>query len=329
MQNTLLVTLSLLVCCSIRLSQAEYKNFCKPLEDYGPREDEMEERRVCKTEMQKNCEEITESGCLEVTELRCEVKLTTNCAMNWENKETVQSVMKVDERQLKNCTKDMVREFHNKTIYECKNVTKTHCTTLWTVDANGEKVWAGNEDDCRDVTWEECFPIIKQVPIQVAEMNCYDYPVSYFDYENITSQVMADTMDCKVEKVPVCNPITSTKCDDVTYTKCKELPETICETVEIPVPSQSKLHKQWCLFDQEDDIDFDRQVRKITELANSEPSENQIVGDLDPIFTDYSELNYYETASPLPLQKRQQPVIPQRPKSLQKRIRGRGARRSN
>ena len=34
----------------------------------------------------------------------------------------------------------------------------------------------------------------------------------------------------------------------------------MCTTVEIPVPSQSKLHKQWCLFDQEDNIDFDRQV---------------------------------------------------------------------
>ena len=28
------------------------------------------------------------------------------------------------------------------------------------------------------------------------------------------------------------------------------MPETICSLVEIPVPSQAKLHKQWCLFDQ-------------------------------------------------------------------------------
>ena len=71
-------------------------------------------------------------------------------------------------------------EYHNKTIYDCKNVTKRHCTTLWTVNEVGEKVnlelmflystslvnvqvWAGNEDDCRDVTWEECNPIEKKV----------------------------------------------------------------------------------------------------------------------------------------------------------------------
>ena len=28
------------------------------------------------------------------------------------------------------------------------------------------------------------------------------------------------------------------------------MPETTCAVVKIPVPSQAKLHKQWCLFDQ-------------------------------------------------------------------------------
>ena len=85
----------------------------------------------------------------------------------------------VKSKDLKNCTKEMVIEYHNKTIYDCKNVTKRHCTTLWTANDAGEKVklklflfpvilvlfqvWSGNEDDCRDVTWEECNPIEKKV----------------------------------------------------------------------------------------------------------------------------------------------------------------------
>ena len=85
----------------------------------------------------------------------------------------------VKTKDLKNCTKEMVIEYHNKTIYDCKNVTKRHCTTLWTVNDAGDKVnlkmnllltflvifqvWAGNEDDCRDVTWEECNPPEKKV----------------------------------------------------------------------------------------------------------------------------------------------------------------------
>ena len=43
-------------------------------------------------------------------------------------------------KDLKNCTKEMVIEYHNKTLYDCKNVTKRHCTTLWTVNDDGGKV---------------------------------------------------------------------------------------------------------------------------------------------------------------------------------------------
>jgi len=262
-------TCRLLVAFSvIGLATADtHENFCRPLEDYGPRIDKMEERQVCQTNFVKNCEPVTVADCMQVTELRCEVNLFTNCTMDWTMKDQVESLMSVKEAPLKNCTKEMVIEYHNKTIYDCKNVTKRHCTTLWTVNEQGEKIWAGNEDDCRDVTWEECNPVEKQVPMAVAQMNCVDEPVSYFDYENTTTPKMADTMDCTVEMRPVCQPITQKKCAEITYTKCEEVPETECSVLEIPVPTQNKLHKQWCLFDDLEQIDFDQEVRKIAGAA--------------------------------------------------------------
>ena len=39
------------------------------------------------------------------------------------------------------------------------------------------QVWSGNEDDCREVTWEECNPVEKTVPMSVAKMICVDMPV--------------------------------------------------------------------------------------------------------------------------------------------------------
>ena len=147
----------------------------------------------------------------------------TTCSMNWTMKDNVESVMKVSTVDLKNCTKEMVVEYHNKTVYDCRNITKRHCTTLWTVNERGEKIWTGNEDDCRDVTWEECSPVIKTVPMAVAQMICDSVPVNYFDYENTTSPRMADTLDCTVDKKVVCNPVTSSKCADITYTKCEEV----------------------------------------------------------------------------------------------------------
>ena len=71
-----------------------------------------------------------------------------------------------------------------------------------------------------------------------------------------------------------------------------QVPETVCSVVEIPVPSQAKLHKQWCLFDQrEGDIDFDREVRKIAgrveeQLAREEEDNSVDVLDVRSVEED-------------------------------------------
>ena len=73
------------------------------------------------------------------------------------------------------------------------------------------------------MTWEECSPLIKTVPMSVAQMLCDSVPVNYFDYENVTNPKMADTLDCLVDKKVVCTPVVSNKCADITYTKCEEV----------------------------------------------------------------------------------------------------------
>ena len=54
---------------------AEQHNFCRPLEDYGPRYDAMEERSVCQTHFHKSCQPVRVSDCMNVTELQCDVSL--------------------------------------------------------------------------------------------------------------------------------------------------------------------------------------------------------------------------------------------------------------
>ena len=179
-----------------------------------------------------------------------QVNLFTTCSMNWTMKDNVESVMRVSTVELKNCTKDMVVEYHNKTVYDCRNVTKRHCTTLWTVNERGEKSWTGNEDDCRDVTWEECSPLVKTVPMAVAQMVCDSVPVNYFDYENTTNPRMADSLDCTVDKRVVCSPVTSSKCAEITYTKCEEVspPLTLSLSLIIMVNPPTLLDSNYKLF---------------------------------------------------------------------------------
>ena len=59
----------------------KHDNFCRPLEDYGPRYDQMEERYVCKTQFEKKCEPVQVSRCMNVTELSCEVSLQRKCSI--------------------------------------------------------------------------------------------------------------------------------------------------------------------------------------------------------------------------------------------------------
>ena len=92
-----------------------------------------------------------------------------------------------------------------------------------------------------------------------------------------------------------------------------QVPITDCSLVEIPVPFQPKLHKQWCLFDQAENIDFDIEVKKIENNKKSlqqEENGQDLAGDeifavdidlrtpgkraIDPIFTDFSELEDFD-----------------------------------
>ena len=74
--------------------------------------------------------------------------------------------------------------------------------------------------------------------------------------------------------------------------------------VSIPVPSQDQLRKQWCLFDQTENIDFNTEVRKITgdftdnfQQLEGSASELEVYKDLDirenvePIAYDFSYLH--------------------------------------
>merc|ERR1711988_207990 len=226
-----------------------HDNFCRDLTDYGDLTTVDEEVNVCSYEMKKDCPETTESHCMEVTELECDVELFTDCTIDWTKHEVKESMPATLTKTLPTCTKEFRTEKHEKTHYDCHMVTKQHCTTLWEI-VNGKKVWAGNDDDCRDVTWEECNPVTVEVEWEVPFMNCTDNEYPYVSYENTTTEVMADTMDCEVLKRPVCRPRKMNKCSSITFQTCSEKPVETCKPKTVPCPSKDKIHRQWCLFGQ-------------------------------------------------------------------------------
>ena len=124
-----------------------------------------------------------------------------------------------------------------------------------------------------------------------------------------------------------------------------KVPVTNCSTISIPVPSQEPLHKQWCLFDQTENIDFNAEVRKITAdteldvyetgLETEAASDLEILDDLDlrgseskniefsitPVFDDLRSLQHeYGKKKRHAGQRQKQSGHQQREQSQSKRI---------
>ena len=137
--NTLLIVLALF--CSSAYSG---KNFCKPLVDYTPRYDIEVVREICSTQTRKVVEEKTEAACLEVINMECDVIVVPECTTTVTKELAMMDIPAIKEANLTRCSKQTVMKDHIKEVYDCQNVTKTHCTTLWELDDQGNKVWAGN-----------------------------------------------------------------------------------------------------------------------------------------------------------------------------------------
>jgi len=137
---------------------------------------------------------------------------------------------------------------HTKMMPECRNVTKQNCITKWQEDANGNQVWAGNED-CEPVTWRECKLVPRQVDFKVPKINCEDgEEIPYTDMEPTEKTQMTTKMTCVVKHTKNCSPIASTKCQSINYQECAEIPNEVCENVEMSIPHQDKEHKKKCLL---------------------------------------------------------------------------------
>ena len=150
-----------------------------------------------------------------------QVELFKKCVSTQEDHTVIVSKPEMEMKTLPWCDKIEVLQDHNKTTYKCNNVTKQHCTSLWKI-VNGAKVWAGN-DDCRNVTWEECKPTIKTVKWMVPSMNCTPEPFTFLTFKNETTDLTTENQTCTVEKKPVCYKVPRRSCGSIVVHNCTEV----------------------------------------------------------------------------------------------------------
>ena len=140
----------------------------------------------------------------------------------------------------------------------CEQVTKEQCDSKWVINDAGEKVWAGNEN-CRDVTFEDCR--LKDVPkqIQVPKYVCTDLPVATYAVPVFAEvDVTGYRAKCEARAYAECSETMETVCADLEF---EEYTDTVvpncfpgcaadgtCGTMKFRIPYQTYDHRLKCLF---------------------------------------------------------------------------------
>ena len=129
----------------------------------------------------------------------------------------------------------------------CQNITKQHCDTKWVLNAAGEKVWAGNEN-CKDVTWEDCSLQPRNVDTEVETFDCTEAPDA-IQYQTVAVnevEVPLFSRTCKAVAKPVCTVTTARQCETVEWEDCEDNVLANCFDSLFRVPSQEYNHLLRC-----------------------------------------------------------------------------------
>ena len=129
----------------------------------------------------------------------------------------------------------------------CVNVTKKQCDTKWEINADGEKVWAGN-DNCHDVTWQDCTLEEREVTIEVPTFDCAlaENPIVFQNVRHQPAEFTVVKRECKPIAKPVCSVTMERRCKEVEWDDCVENVESNCFDALFKIPFQEFNHLIRC-----------------------------------------------------------------------------------
>jgi len=151
------------------------------------------------------------------------------------------------------CIDEEVTHWHVKQIPHCEPVTKQQCITNWVKLANGSKIWTDNEQ-CKNVTWNECKLKPKHVQYNTTHSNCTGTRnTTYWDCVKMENETMTYNMTCTPHAALKCEPVENTICDDVPYEESHYIAIETCIPKKVKVPMQMKKHRKQCILPSESD----------------------------------------------------------------------------
>jgi len=184
---------------------------------------------ICTYRTRRTCETRRHSACVSVPVEECDVVGYADCKNTPFSGIYHDDIVNSHQFVPKECHQsgeETLIEYHKTPV--CQNVTKQHCDSKWVINSQGEKVWDGNEN-CQDITWEDCHLVDVPSPVTVPTYTCTDVaPIIYSVPEFYEVEVIGYTSTCTAGAYPVCTTSHVQKCVDVDYEECFDTIEPVC-----------------------------------------------------------------------------------------------------
>jgi len=236
----------------MQIVQATLDDECTDTSYYKPIEWVNSNDTCCTTKIiEPLCKVTPKQVCVELEERECEVVSWSDCTMSDCPVQVTEPEQKPETYKPWECEQKDLIKYHEKERPLCKNETKRNCDTLWAIDKDGKKVWAG-ESNCEEVVWENCnYKEKYQAEFVTKQSECvYGQEIVYDKCINKTTSNNQMCLDCVARAEPKCKTVKRTECVTVQEKKCQ--PQTKEECNFVPKePIQEFVHQQKCLLGNE------------------------------------------------------------------------------
>ena len=212
---------------------------------------------VCTYRTRQTCTKKVASACVAIPVTECEVTGYADCTsepFTGLYPDTTTVAKSFVPKECKQTGEQTLIEHHKKPV--CQQVTKQQCDTKWVVNAAGEKVWAGNEN-CKDVTWEDCHLEQVPTPVTVPIWKCEDAAPIFYSLPQFNEvEVTGYRSECTASAYPTCASSTVQKCTEVEYDECYDTIEPVCfgcgdgpagNACTFKIPFQTYDHRLKCI----------------------------------------------------------------------------------
>lgn len=204
---------------------------------------------ICTYRTSRSCHTRQNTACVGIPETTCEAVAYADCTSvpftgNYHD-DRVLSKTFVGKECFQSGTQTLT-EYHKVPV--CQNVTKEQCDSKWVINEAGEKVWDGNEN-CQEVTWEDCHLESHPTPLDVPTYTCIDKDaITYSVPEFQEVEVTGYKSSCRAAAYAKCSTTTVQKCKDLEYEECTDFIEPICfGHTFFRVPYQTYDHRLKCI----------------------------------------------------------------------------------